>query len=86
MVVDAEAVTSRHAPEVTTAMAQLFEDEQKNPDNAVRANFVFLAYPFAPPIAQADYNAVVKLAFRRFSGRQAARFAQFFRVFTISRN
>src|SRR3954447_22799832 len=40
-------------------MAQLFEEEKKYPDNAPRANFVFLAYPFAPPISQDDYNAVV---------------------------
>jgi hypothetical protein len=41
-------------------MAQLFEDEKKHPDNAPRTNFVFMAYPFTPPIAQDDYNAVVK--------------------------
>jgi hypothetical protein len=41
-------------------MAQLFQDEQRFPDNAPRKNFVFLAYPFAPPLAQADDNAVVK--------------------------
>jgi hypothetical protein len=41
-------------------MAQLFEDEKKYPDNAPRTNFVFLAYPFTPPIAQDDYNTVVK--------------------------
>lgn len=41
-------------------MAQFFEEEKKYPDNAPRANFVFMAYPFAPPISQDDYNAVVK--------------------------
>jgi hypothetical protein len=41
-------------------MAQLFEDERNYPDNAPRANFVFMAYPFAPPISQDDYGAVVK--------------------------
>lgn len=41
-------------------MAQLFEEEKKYPDNAPRTNFVFMAYPFTPPIAQEDYNAVVK--------------------------
>ncbi len=41
-------------------MAQLFKDETNYPDNAPRANFVFMAYPFTPPISQDDYNAVVK--------------------------
>src|SRR5262249_16289423 len=41
-------------------MAHLFEDEKRYPDNAPRTNFVFMAYPFAPPISQDDYNAVVK--------------------------
>ncbi len=41
-------------------MAQLFEDEKNYPDNAPRMNFVFMAYPFTPPISQDDYNAVVK--------------------------
>jgi len=41
-------------------MAQLFLEEQGYPDNAPRKNFVFMAYPFTPPIAQGDYNAVVK--------------------------
>ena len=41
-------------------MAQLFEEEKKYPDNAPRRNFVFMAYPFTPPISQDDYNAVVK--------------------------
>lgn len=41
-------------------MAQLFEEEKKYRDNAPRTNFVFMAYPFAPPISQDDYNAVVK--------------------------
>ena len=40
-------------------MAQLFEDEKKYPDNAPRANFVFMAYPFTPPISADDYNGVV---------------------------
>jgi len=35
-------------------MAQLFEDETKYPDNAKRANFVFLGYPFKPPLPQDD--------------------------------
>jgi nucleoside 2-deoxyribosyltransferase len=39
---------------------QLFDDEKGNPDNAPRRNFVFMAYPFAPPISQDDYNAVVR--------------------------
>jgi nucleoside 2-deoxyribosyltransferase len=41
-------------------MAQFFREEQNYPDNAPRKNFVFVAYPFAPPISQDDYNAVVK--------------------------
>ena len=41
-------------------MAQFFVEEQNYPDNAPRKNFVFLAYPFTPPISQDDYNAVVK--------------------------
>jgi hypothetical protein len=41
-------------------MAQLFEDEKKYPDNAPRKNFVFLAYPFTPPISLDDYNAVIR--------------------------
>lgn len=41
-------------------MAKLFEDEKKYPDNAQRKNFVFLAYPFTPPLAQDDYRAVMK--------------------------
>lgn len=41
-------------------MARLFEEEKKDPDNARRVNFVFLAYPFTPPIPQEHYNAVVK--------------------------
>jgi nucleoside 2-deoxyribosyltransferase len=41
-------------------MPQLFDDEKQFPDNAPRKNFVFMAYPFAPPISQEDYNAVVR--------------------------
>ena len=41
-------------------MAQFFVEEQNYPDNAGRKNFIFLAYPFTPPISQDDYNAVVK--------------------------
>src|SRR5712692_4156534 len=41
-------------------MAQFFQEEQSYPDNAPRKNFVFMAYPFTPPISQDDYNAVVK--------------------------
>lgn len=41
-------------------MARLFEEEKKDPDNAPRANFVFMAYPFRPPISQDEYIAVVK--------------------------
>lgn len=41
-------------------MAQLFEEEKKYPDNAPRTNFVFMAYPFSPPISRDEYGAVVK--------------------------
>lgn len=41
-------------------MAQMFEDEKKFPDNAKRENFVFLGYPFTPPLAQDDYRSAMK--------------------------
>ena len=41
-------------------MAKMFKDEKGYPDNAVRKNFIFLGYPFAPPLAQDDYRAVMK--------------------------
>jgi nucleoside 2-deoxyribosyltransferase len=41
-------------------MAQLFEEEKTYPDNRHRENFVFFAYPFAPPIPQDDYCQVIK--------------------------
>jgi hypothetical protein len=41
-------------------MAQFFQEEQNYSDNAPRQNFIFMAYPFTPPISQDDYNAVVK--------------------------
>jgi hypothetical protein len=41
-------------------MAQFFQEEQNYPDNAPRTNFIFLAYPFTPPLSQDDYNTVVK--------------------------
>jgi hypothetical protein len=39
-------------------MAQMFKEEKSYPDNAPRKNFVFLAYPYAPPLALEDYRAV----------------------------
>jgi hypothetical protein len=39
-------------------MAQMFEDEKKYPDNNPRKNFVFLGYPYNPPLALDDYRAV----------------------------
>lgn len=39
-------------------MARLFEDEKRFPDNAARANFVFLGYPYEPPLPLDDYRAV----------------------------
>lgn len=41
-------------------MAQLYQAERTRPDNATRQNFVFMAYPFAPPIPRNDYDSVVK--------------------------
>jgi hypothetical protein len=41
-------------------MAQLFEDEKKYPDNRARENFVFLGYPFKPPLPLDDYRQVTK--------------------------
>ena len=41
-------------------MAQMFEDEKKYPDNAKRENFVFLGYPYTPPLAQDDYRSAMK--------------------------
>jgi hypothetical protein len=41
-------------------MAQMFEDEKRYPDNSKRENFVFLGYPFTPPLAQDDYRSVMK--------------------------
>ncbi len=33
-------------------MAQFFQEEQGYPDNAPRTNFIFMAYPFTPPLSQ----------------------------------
>jgi hypothetical protein len=41
-------------------MAQMFEDEKKYADNAVRKNFVFLGYPYDPPLPRDDYGAVLQ--------------------------
>jgi len=41
-------------------MAQLFEDEKRFPDNSKRKNFIFLGYPFTPPLPQDDYRAVTR--------------------------
>ncbi len=40
-------------------MTQLFEDEKAYLDNKPRQNFVFLAYPYSPPIPLDDYRTVV---------------------------
>jgi hypothetical protein len=42
------------------SVPHLFQEEQNYPDNAARANFVFMAYPFTPPLPQEEYNAVLK--------------------------
>ncbi|HWY85752.1 MAG TPA: hypothetical protein VNX28_03455 [Gemmataceae bacterium] len=41
-------------------MAQLFQEEKNCAENNTRANLVFFAYPFTPPIPQEDYKAVLK--------------------------
>lgn len=41
-------------------VAQLFKEEKGFPDNAPRTNFVFLAYPYAPPLALDDYRALTR--------------------------
>lgn len=41
-------------------MAKLFKDEKGFPDNSVRKNFVFLAYPYEPALPKDDYRAVMK--------------------------
>jgi hypothetical protein len=37
----------------------MFEDERNFPDNATRVNFVFMGYPFNPPLPPDDYSGVV---------------------------
>lgn len=41
-------------------MAQMFRDEAAFPDNAARANMVFLGYPFTPPLPRDDYARVIR--------------------------
>lgn len=41
-------------------MAQMFAEEAALPDNRVRSNFVFMGYPFTPPLPADDYGAVVE--------------------------
>src|SRR6266545_4571640 len=41
------------------ASMTLFADERDIPDNGTRANFVFMGYPFDPPLPRDDYGAVV---------------------------
>ena len=41
-------------------MAQMFTEEQGIPDNQTRLNFVFMGYPYTPPLAKDDYARVVK--------------------------
>jgi len=38
----------------------MFRDEAAFPDNAARSNFVFLGYPYDPPIARDDYARVIR--------------------------
>jgi hypothetical protein len=37
----------------------MFEDERNFPDNATKLNFVFMGYPFTPPLPPDDYRGVV---------------------------
>lgn len=39
-------------------MAQLFREEEGYPDNRQRQNFIFLGYPFTPPLPLDDYRNV----------------------------
>lgn len=41
-------------------MTQMFRDEAAFPDNAPRANFVFLGYAYNPPLPRDDYSRVVR--------------------------
>ena len=41
-------------------MAQLFYEEKNKAENKRRNNFVFLAYPYEPPIDKDAYNNVIK--------------------------
>lgn len=41
-------------------MVQMFKDEAAFADNAARSNFVFMGYPYTPPLAKEDYANVVK--------------------------
>lgn len=41
-------------------MSQMFEDEKRYADNATRSNFVFLGYPYTPPLPLDDYQAVTR--------------------------
>jgi hypothetical protein len=40
-------------------MTQMFRDELSYPDNAARTNFVFMGYPFKPPLPRRYYGKVV---------------------------
>lgn len=41
-------------------MALMFGEEAKVPDNGPRKNFVFMGYPYEPPLALDDYRKLVK--------------------------
>jgi len=38
----------------------MFREEESYPDNGQRANFVFMGYPYRPPLPKDDYGTVVK--------------------------
>ena len=40
-------------------MSQMFKDEASYNDNSQRTNFVFMGYPFSPPLPKDDYASVV---------------------------
>jgi hypothetical protein len=55
MAVEAKDIGSGERSEkcqVEGAMARFFLEEKDKSDNAPRKNFVFMAYPFTPPIPQ----------------------------------
>ncbi len=46
-------------PRTSDRICMMFAEEKAVPDNRARKNFVFLAYPFTPPLPADDYKRVV---------------------------